>query len=121
MKDNNLDASELTEPIDGVVYTSRTLDRVNSEFSTKIKNLGWSCQKWTDSPATEHPPHEHPYAHRVLAVSGWIEFTVNDSDYQLTPGDTLDLPENVTHSAVTAPDSATEYWLLRSNDSEGIG
>ncbi len=104
---------ELVEPIEDVRYQSGVCDEVGSELYAGIQNQDWGCQTWTDAPSTDHPPHDHPYSHRVLCASGWIEFTVENNTYRLTPGDAIDLPAGVTHSATTDPNSSTEYWLLR--------
>lgn len=103
----------LNEPLLDVDYHP---DCVSDPEDLRIEDLneaGWDCRSWTDSPSTVHSPHDHPYSHRVLCVSGWIEFSVDGETYRLEPGDALDLPEGVTHSAVTCPEESTEYWLLR--------
>lgn len=103
----------LVEPIESVTYRVDCVEDPDSSLREWILQQGWSCRSWTDAPATTHAPHDHPYAHRVLAVSGWIEFTVKNQSYRLTSGDALDLPARVGHGADSAPDQPTEYWLLR--------
>lgn len=104
--------TQLVEPIDGVRYQQQSKQDEKTVRNT-IDGAGWSYQSWTDPPGSHHPPHDHPYGHRVLCRSGWIEFTVEDEDYRLEPGDTLDLPAGVTHEATSSPDQPTEYWLLK--------
>lgn len=108
------DCSEaLLDPIDDVVYRPDCVQGSFDGLREYLQNQNWSIRGWTDAPNTTHPPHDHPYAHRVLAVSGWIEFSVGRDTYRLTPGDALDLPRRVQHGAVTSPEGPTEYWLLQ--------
>lgn len=104
---------KLIEPIEDVRYRSDVCSVRSPELRQWIRDQSWTCRTWTDAPSTDHPPHDHPYAHRVLCVSGWIEFTVENRTHRLMPGDTLDLPSGVTHSATTHPEEPTEYWLLQ--------
>lgn len=106
-------ADSLLASIDDVRHRPDCVDSIEEELQGWIRERDWSCRVWTDPPETKHPPHDHPYGHRVLCVSGWIEFTVRDSTYRLGPGDALDLPEQVSHAARSAPDCPTEYWLIR--------
>lgn len=103
----------LVGPIESVTYGENRVENPDEELKHWIGDQGWTCRTWTDSPGTKHAPHDHPYSHRVLGVTGWIEFTVRDETYRLSCGDTLDLPERVEHSAVTSPEEPTEYWLLQ--------
>jgi len=103
---------DLTVPIEGVRYRNSVVD-FSDGVERFVRSSGWSLQKWTDPPGAYHSPHDHPYSHRVLARSGRIEFTVKGETYRLESGDSLDLPERVTHEAETHPERSTEYWLLR--------
>lgn len=107
------DGRGLAGKIEDVVFRSGCVDRPADSLRERLRRQGCSVRSWTDRPDTRHPPHEHPYSHRVLCVSGWIEFTVKGDTYRLEPGNALDLPGGVTHSAVTCSDESTEYWLLQ--------
>lgn len=106
-------SGELTEAIDDVVYRSNCVDAPDESLRERLRNQGCTVRSWTDRPDTHHPSHDHPYSHRVLCVAGWIEFTAQGERYRLEPGDALDLPEGVPHSAISSPDGPTEYWLLQ--------
>lgn len=103
----------LISPITDLTYREDCLSDPGLELRTRLEEKGMQCQRWTDAPSTRHPPHDHPYNHRVLCVKGWIEFKVDDDSYRLEPGDALDLPAEVTHSAITSPESSTKYWLIQ--------
>lgn len=108
-------SGELTEVIEDVVYRPGCVKEPDGSLRARLEGKDWSVRSWTDRPATNHSPHDHPYSHRALCVSGWIEFTAAGDTYRLEPGDALDLPEGVTHSARTSPDEPTTYWLLQSS------
>lgn len=110
---NSSTEESLVQPIRDVRYRPDCVEATGAELHQWIRDSGWDSRSWTDPPGTNHSPHDHPYSHRVFCVSGWIEFTVGDNTYRLTPGDALDLPSGVTHSALSSPDQSTEYWLLR--------
>ncbi|MFB6356229.1 MAG: cupin domain-containing protein [bacterium] len=107
--------SELIEPIREVRYREDCVGPPDSSLKDWLRANDWKYNVWTDSPSTTHAPHDHPYSHRVLVRTGWIEFGVQGERYRLTPGDALDLPKRVTHEATSAPDTSTEYWLLQNN------
>ncbi|MFB6344407.1 MAG: cupin domain-containing protein [bacterium] len=110
----SLDLDEsLLEPVTSVRFRPDCVEVQGSDSKDRLQEYNWSCQSWTDPPNTNHPPHDHPYGHRVLCVSGWIEFTVAEKSYRLSTGDVLDLPERVKHSAVTSPEEPTTYFLLQ--------
>lgn len=105
---------QMTDPITDVHYHESSVEDF-SRVRSHLEGDDWSVQTWTDPPGAYHSPHDHPYSHRVLCRTGWIEFTVDGESYRLAPGDTLDLPRKVTHEATSNPDVPTEYWLLRKN------
>lgn len=108
-----MSATPLTRPIRAVQFRPDLFTTVSDSLRERLANSGGSVQAWEDPPGAVHPPHDHPYAHRVLCVDGWIEFTVESRVHHLTEGDALDLPAGVTHSAETRPGGPTRYWLIR--------
>lgn len=101
-------------PIEDV--TSRSHDNLNPDsLRGYLEKNGWTVQTWQDPAGTHHPPHQHPYSHRVYVESGTIEFRVQNDRFRLQPGDTLDLPARVEHSATVPKTSPVSYWLLQSS------
>lgn len=104
---------ELIEPIPSVRCRRNVVDRVDSHLKEWIEDEGGGCNVWEDPPGAVHTPHDHPYSHRVLVQTGWIEFTVRGDTYRLEAGDSLDLPARVRHEAQTSPEEPTRYWLIQ--------
>jgi len=99
-------------PIENV--SSRSHENVNPDtLHDYLEENGWSVQTWQDPAGADHPPHDHPYSHRVYVENGTIEFEVRNRTYRLGPGDTLDLPARVEHSATVPQSSSVTYWLLQ--------
>lgn len=61
--------------------------------------------RWANGPGDVYPPHRHPY-HKVLYVArGSIRFELQPGgSIDLYPGDRLDLPSGIEHSAVVGPE-----------------
>lgn len=70
--------------------------------------------RWANGPGDIYAEHAHPY-HKVLVVSsGSITFRLPASgeEIELGPGDRLDLPAGVIHSAIVGPQGVNclEAW-----------
>lgn len=52
------------------------------------------------------PQHRHPYEQTGYLVSGRMELTIGTSTYQVDPGDSWSIPENVMHAG-----TALEYCI----------
>ncbi|HET9199853.1 MAG TPA: cupin domain-containing protein [Dehalococcoidia bacterium] len=68
-----------------------------------------SPYSWSNGPGDTYQPHSHSY-HKVLyCLRGSIVFRVlpEGTDYQLTPGDRLDLPPRVEHAAIVGSQGVT--------------
>jgi len=66
---------------------------------------GLAPYAWANSPRVSYAPHRHSY-HKVLyVVRGSIRFELPERGeiLDLDPGDRLDLPANVVHSALVGP------------------
>ena len=64
-----------------------------------MRDEGLSPRWWLNGTGHRYAEHEHSY-HKVLYCSnGSILFHTSDGDFDLSPGDRLDLPPRTTHSA----------------------
>ena len=88
----------MTEPTvtrwpDEVPPTSKLLE-------TKMQEEGLTPRWWSNGPGEVYAAHEHGY-HKVLyCAKGSIMFATSAAEYELTPGDRLDVPAGTAHSAV---------------------
>jgi quercetin dioxygenase-like cupin family protein len=65
----------------------------------KFTDEGLEPYWWSNAPLDVYPPHDHPY-HKVLYVLfGSITFGVGGQTLTLGPGDRLDLPPGIVHTA----------------------
>ncbi len=53
----------------------------------------------------ELPSHEHPNEQTGYLVSGKLRLYVGDDSYEVNPGDSWNIPGNVTHKAEILEDS----------------
>lgn len=84
------------------------------DLETELAREGFQHSfSWTDSPGAIYPPHDHEYSHRVIVVSGRIEFTVDGVSYLLGPSDEIDLPRGTVHSARTIGDAPVTYIIAQ--------
>lgn len=75
-------------------------DEVLSSFSAE----GLSPHTWGNSPGETYGWHSHTY-HKVLyCVTGSIVFHTKEGDYELLPGDRLEIDSGTDHSATVGPD-----------------
>lgn len=100
------------QPVTDVKFCSDWLhDEVTDRNSAESN--GWRVKEWNDSPGAHHPVHDHPYDHRVVVLSGEMEFTVDGETYRVQPGDALDLPARVEHRARADSREGCRYWQLQ--------
>jgi quercetin dioxygenase-like cupin family protein len=64
-------------------------------------------QRWSNGPGDTYPAHRHGYRKVLFCVSGSITFHTAEADRELLPGDRLDLPAGVEHSATVGPGGVT--------------
>jgi hypothetical protein len=73
-----------------------------------LRREGLEPRWWSNGPGDRYGAHSHSY-HKVLyCAQGSIRFAVDgERTFELVPGDRLDLPPNVSHSAVAGPAGVT--------------
>jgi hypothetical protein len=76
------------------------------EIEAGFREEGLSPHGWGNGPGYEYEWHSHDY-HKVLyCVSGSIVFHTEEGDFELKPGDRLDVEPGTGHSATVGPDGA---------------
>lgn len=78
-------------------------------LDTELRALGLSPSWWSNGPGDRYQPHSHSYHKVLFCARGSIQFVVEPSGeaFDLTPGDRLDIPPGITHSAIVGPDGVT--------------
>jgi quercetin dioxygenase-like cupin family protein len=66
---------------------------------------GLSSYSWGNAPRDRYAAHVHDYHKVIYCVQGSIRFYAPDLNaaLELRPGDRLDLPAQVRHSAIVGP------------------
>ena len=71
---------------------------------------------WSNGPGDRYAAHSHPYHKVLFCARGSIRFDLpapNES-FQLGPGDRLDIPSGIIHSATVGPAGVTCVEAARS-------
>jgi quercetin dioxygenase-like cupin family protein len=75
------------------------------QLEAVMREAGLSPHWWSNGPGYRYAAHSHPY-HKVLyCARGSIQFRIEPGGnvYHLRPGDRLDIPPGVSHSADVGP------------------
>ena len=92
----------MTEPT--VARWSDEAPPTSKLLETIMRGEGLTPRWWSNGPGEEYASHEHGY-HKVLyCAQGSITFATPDGKYELSPGDRLELPAGIPHSAVVGED-----------------
>ncbi len=89
--------------------TVRSWSGASAPTEAEVRRLldaeGLQPYRWANAPGDVYGLHSHPYHKVIYAVSGSITFDLPDHGQQITlrPGDRLELPPGVAHSAVVGP------------------
>jgi quercetin dioxygenase-like cupin family protein len=74
------------------------------EVEARFREQGLSPRTWGNGPGDTYDWHEHGY-HKVLyCVEGSIVFHTRDGDFELEPGDRLEVEPGTEHAATVGPD-----------------
>lgn len=73
---------------------------------------GYEVTVWRDPADRRYDPHRHGDDERLQVLRGRIVLRVDGRDFPLGPGDGLELPRGVVHSARAGPDGAV-YLIAR--------
>lgn len=74
------------------------------EIEARFEDEGLSPHVWGNDPDYRYEWHSHDY-HKVLyCVSGGIVFHTEDGDFELAPGDRLDVEPGTAHAATVGPE-----------------
>ena len=75
------------------------------------------------NPGEQNPPHHHPNCDEVLHVlHGEIVHRVDDDFLEMSPGDTISIPQGRVHNARNVGDDVAEFVIVFSTaDREVVG
>jgi quercetin dioxygenase-like cupin family protein len=67
----------------------------------KAENL--SPRWWSNGPGDKYDWHEHPYHKVMYCQFGSIQFHTRNGDFDLQPGDRLEIEPGTEHAATVGP------------------
>jgi quercetin dioxygenase-like cupin family protein len=86
-----------------------TVDDARGRLEARLAQEGLSASAWGNGPGDRYAEHRHDYDKVLVAVTGSIVFHVRamERDFELSPGDRLDLPAGTGHAATVGSDGVT--------------
>ncbi len=86
-------------------WPSGTPEPSEAELEALLREDGLSPRWWSNPPGDRYGAHSHPYHTLLDCARGSIRFLIEPGGPQLdlSPGDRLDIPPGVTHSALVGP------------------
>ena len=69
------------------------------DLDALMRDEGLSPRWWSNGPGDRYAAHDHGYQKVLYCARGSITFHTQAGDFELTPGDRLDLPPRTSHSA----------------------
>ncbi len=76
-----------------------------AQLEALLQREGLAPRWWSNAPGDRYGAHCHPYHKLLYCVRGSICFLIEPGGQQLdlSPGDRLDIPIDITHSAIVGP------------------
>ncbi|MCA1674872.1 MAG: AraC family ligand binding domain-containing protein [Actinobacteria bacterium] len=78
-----------------------------AEVEKQFRDQGYTSQTWSNSTDTVYEWHDHTYHKRLYCTSGHITFHTDEGDFELRPGDRLDIDPATSHGATVGAEGVT--------------
>jgi quercetin dioxygenase-like cupin family protein len=75
-----------------------------AEIESRVRDEGLSPHGWGNAPGDTYGRHAHEYDKVLYCVSGGITFHTDAGDFDLKPGDRLEVDAGTSHSATVGPE-----------------
>jgi quercetin dioxygenase-like cupin family protein len=85
-------------------------------LEASLREKGLRPNWWSNGPGECYSAHSHPY-HKVLYCargSIWFDLPALGESFDVRPGDRLDIPPGMSHSAVVGPEGVKCVEAARS-------
>ena len=74
------------------------------DLASRLRGEGLAPSGWSNGPGDRYSPHAHDYDKVLYCVSGGITFHTDAGDFDLKPGDRLEVDAGTTHAATVGPE-----------------
>lgn len=74
------------------------------DLEGRLKDDGLDPHWWGNPPGDTYGWHSHDYHKVLFCTAGSIIFHTRDGDFELRPGDRLDVEPGTEHAATVGPD-----------------
>jgi len=78
-----------------------------ADVEKQFRDQGHTSRTWSNGTDTVYAWHEHIYHKRLYCTAGRITFHTNEGDFELRPGDRLDLDPDTSHGATVGSEGVT--------------
>lgn len=75
-----------------------------AQLHERAASDGTRVESWSNGPGDTYSWHQHPYRKVLYCVRGGIVFHTRDGDFELRPGDRIDVDPGTPHAATVGPD-----------------
>jgi quercetin dioxygenase-like cupin family protein len=79
---------------------SRVYESAEEELVDFLADRAITAERWAAEPGQVFAVHSHEFDKKLWCGEGTVIFTINGKEMSLQPGDGLDLPVGIAHSAV---------------------
>jgi quercetin dioxygenase-like cupin family protein len=78
---------------------------IEMELRNLLEDQDLRVYRWSNAPDDVYPAHTHGYHKILYVVDGSIRFDLptHNENIDLKPGDRLELPSGIRHSAIVGP------------------
>jgi len=74
------------------------------EIGARFEEEGLRPHSWGNGPRERYEWHSHGYQKVLYCVSGGIVFHTSEGDFELEPGDRLEVEPGTEHAATVGPE-----------------
>ena len=78
-----------------------------AEVEKQLRDQGHTPRTWSNAIDTVYEWHDHTYHKRLYCTSGRITFHTDEGDFELRPGDRLDIDPGTSHGATVGSEGVT--------------
>ena len=78
-----------------------------AEAEKQFRDQGHPSRTWSNRTDTGYERHDHAYHKRLYCTSGRITFHTDEGDFELRPGDRLDIGPGTSHGATVGSEGVT--------------